>query len=82
MKIHIVRGEHWHVPGLHISAHRTPDGATRKAVALTNLLLADSDELQQLEANEENWAQRVEQLQDVHGARYTYVVIDEVEQED
>lgn len=41
MKVWIVQGEHWNVPGTPMTAHLTPTSANREANKLTNILLQD-----------------------------------------
>lgn len=39
MKVYVVQGEHWTVPGINLTVHATEDGANAKAAELVNGML-------------------------------------------
>lgn len=77
MKIFVVLGEHYHVPGIVTSAHRTSGGAENKALELVNLMLKDSEQDETTD-----WRHGLELLQEQHGAGDCDVVIWPLELED
>lgn len=77
IKLYTLQGDHFSNPG-HVMQHFTDkDVATTEAVALVNIMLADTDWEQV--ATAENWEAEVLRLQDYHGAQYCDVWVDETE---
>jgi len=79
MKIHLLRAEHFSVPGIITKAFATSGAAEDAAMSLVNIMLKDNGQAQS--ANASNWRSKVEALQDEHGAAHCYVEIEEVDVE-
>jgi hypothetical protein len=65
MKVFIVQGEHWNVPGRPMSAHATKASADAEARQLVNLMVADLNErkdcsLQIEPATSEDWNDKLQ----------------------
>lgn len=74
--VFIVTAEHWNTPGRHVNAYTTLDAARAQAVLELNALLDDAD--REPIDGWEQFESALETLQDIKGAEYTYVEIDEV----
>jgi hypothetical protein len=68
-KVFVVEAIHPSDPGVRISAHRTTEGATTRAVQLVNLMLKDCDE--EYDESEPalagDWEGRLEELNESRG---------------
>lgn len=78
--IHIVFGEHFSVPGIVTSAHKTQDGANKRASELVNLMLKDSKIKLAIDAA--TWSGGLKKLHRLHGEQACDVEVIDLEIED
>jgi hypothetical protein len=74
--IYITEAEHFSIPGRPINAHATRALAVADAVELTNIMLKDNGQV--ADATTKTWEERIDKLQDEHGAAHCYVEIREL----
>lgn len=77
MKTFVILAEHHTVPGIVVSVHETPEGATVEAVSLVDTMWHDAGKKTHTTAA--NWERRLEILQDEYGAAHCYVEVHERE---
>ena len=78
MNVYVTQGEHFSVPGCPLSVHATEALANAEAAKLVNLMLDDTRAAGlkvPRHATADNWAHRLEWLQDYHGAAHCWVAV-------
>lgn len=81
-KIYIVVGEHQTTPGIRISAHKTDDGAQKRAAELVGMMLGDGPFKVKGKTDPAKWEVGLGWLQERFGAAHCDVGISCIELED
>lgn len=76
-RIYLLLAEHFHTPGVVMSAHASGASARDEAAELVNVMLKDSGSTSTADAS--TWERHLATLQEEHGAAHCYVEITRLE---